>query len=378
MYQGFYKRTMLTIECAYGSTKPDTDTLSCLSSPLTLAQITITNCFDNSGEGLKSYRDSLDPIKMMALGYLSANNSAKSGDKLADYSLYQFAFQQFFQSSVRARQGNVLDQALSVILKTNGWTTYEKKQHTTQLKALNIIPTSKHDIDVFGSHNHKHIIIQIRSRDDTGGTTAKGSLVDLLRDIQRTGKIPNEPLSYIVYVWEGLNEQQRESLITRIEASLSLSPQQRQNLSSRNSIDYISNISLKVVYGSKELFSTLRDIFSVNIDETKYVAFLELLGSWDDLWLSHAMATLELEKLVVAGKTNFSILNELLKQLNIHIGSNHLKDYRNASIDIASRIAPHWKKESIPFSSPGDQLNYIRDLVLLRMAYSSLRGFLVD
>ena len=48
----------------------------------------------------------------------------------------------------------------------------------------------------------KTLIIQLRSRDDTGGTTAKGSLVDFLRELLRQN---SSDVLYLVCVWDPRN-----------------------------------------------------------------------------------------------------------------------------------------------------------------------------
>jgi len=115
MENKFYSRTILILEELKDERflKPFILTLK---SPLGLAKRVICEAFTKSSEQLKEYREHLDPIKRMVLGLSSAESNADKGDYLANYTLYQFAFQQFFQSSLRARQGNVLDEALSRIL----------------------------------------------------------------------------------------------------------------------------------------------------------------------------------------------------------------------------------------------------------------------
>jgi len=366
----FYERTILTLEALKNNDL--LKYISILQSPLKLSWKIICQSFSNSGEGLMSYLDNLDSIKRMALGLSSAERSAKSGDKLANYGLYQYAFHQFFQSSVRARQGNVLDKALSQALEDNGMATYPKKSHIDVLEELSIQTTESHDIDVFGSLENKYLIVQIRSRDDTGGTTAKGSLVDLVRDISRTRKFPNKNLTYLIYIWEPLKKQQRKSLINRISDSLRLDQEERSVLDNGQALSYGSNIDLQVVYGANELFEALKSLFSLSIDIEEYAKLIDMLGQWDDLWLSYSLATLELENMLATGISNFGILIHLLKQENIEIKRRDLSCYRESSCGIAQKLIPVWKQDSIIFSSPSDQFNYIRDLVLLKMAHLAI------
>lgn len=373
MTSEFYDRTILTLEALRESEILSNDLLSILGSPLKLARSTILQSFDESGRQLQRYRDKLDSIKRMALGLSSAERSSVQGDKLASYGLYLYGFQQYFQSSIRARQGNVLDKALSKILKDNGINTYPKASHKKVQKELGIQTSAEHDVDVLGSLEEKYLIVQIRSRDDTGGTTAKGSLVELVRDISQTRRFPNKPLTYFIYVWEPLNRQQRESLINRIGDALELSESDKLVLSKGQTFGYGSNIDLKVVYGADELFEAVKSVFSVDVDAGKYAKLIDMLGQWDDLWLSYTLASLELENLCVIGITNFTILDELLKRHKISIKGEDLLDYRESSIKLAQKLAPAWNKDSICFRALSDQLNYVRDIVLLKMSYIALK-----
>lgn len=372
MVAKFYDRTILTLEVLKGGQFVSPHLLAILKSPLELAQAIIRACFVESGNGLLSYRSNLDSIKFMALGLSSADKSALRGDSLANYGVYQYAFHQYFQSSIRARQGHVLDKALGHVLKNNGFITYQKNQHKKVLNQLGIQLSGRHDIDVFGSRQNRYLVAQIRSRDDTGGTTAKGSLVDLVRDIKGTLKFPSKPVDYFVYIWEPLNRQQRGSLISRIGDALDLSESQRAVLSSGQSLNYGTNINLRVVYGSKEIFRAIKSAYSVSIDVKSYNALVKQLGQWDDLWLAYTVATLELENLLTTGSTNFGTLQELLKKERISIGRPQLLNYKRNSCGIAQKLVLVWQKDSIPLSTPADQVNYIRDIVLLNMAFIAL------
>ncbi len=115
MENKFYDRTILMLEELKKEEllKPF---ILILGSPIRLANQITCEAFSKSSEQLKNYRERIDPIKRIVLGLTSAEESANKGDYLANYTLYQFAFQQFFQSSFRARQGTVLDKALNKIL----------------------------------------------------------------------------------------------------------------------------------------------------------------------------------------------------------------------------------------------------------------------
>ena len=372
MEAGFYSRELLILEATIQSTKLKEHVFSILGSPLDLAKKIIEQCFSQENEGIKSYRENLDSIKRMALGLSSAERSAEDGDKLASYSVYQYSFQQFFQSSIRARQGHVLDRALTRILEENGIKSYTKLEHEEVLKEIGIQTSARHDIDVLGSVDQNYLLIQIRSRDDTGGTTAKGSLVELIRDVGQTRKYPNRRLLYVIYIWEPLNRQQRESLISRVRDSLQLNEDEVKILREGNTLSYGTNLDLKLVYGPAELFESLQQFFSKGVDVEGYSRLMEMLSEWDDLWLSYALATLELENKISSGVSNFEVLEEVMKEQGIEIQDTDIKDYRKRSCEIAEQLLRSWRKDTICFSAPADQLNYIRDLVLLKIAHKAI------
>lgn len=366
MENKFYNRTILMLEELKKEEllKPF---ILILGSPIRLANQITCEAFSKSSEQLKNYRERIDPIKRIVLGLTSAEESAAKGDYLANYTLYQFAFQQFFQSSFRARQGTVLDKALNKILRDNGIDIFPKPDHKEKLKDLGIETTAKHDIDVFGSKGTNYLVIQIRSRDDTGGTTAKGSLIELIEDIENTNKFPQKPLIYLIYIWEPLDKQQRQALINKVGSALNLSDKQKGTLESGGVLSIGHNIRLGVMYGASELFETVSSLIGIKVDVERYAEVLKTLSHWDDLWLAFATITLELENLIAKGVTNFSILDRLLREEGIRIGKKELLNYRQSSSDMAQKLALSWKENTIPFASPSGQMNYIRDLILLKM-----------
>src|SRR3989338_2505603 len=78
------------------------------------------------------------------------------------------------------------------------------------------------DMDVMGCNSKKEkiIVVQLRSRDDTGVTTAKGSLVDMLRGVLRMNKRSTKEILYLVAVWDERNLQQKNSTIVKMYSSL--------------------------------------------------------------------------------------------------------------------------------------------------------------
>ena len=175
-----------------------------LKSPLELASDVIKLLFEENFEEL---RDDLDEIKQFVAGIEKAQKLS-SNYTLASYYSSMFAFHQYFHSSFRARQGKVLEKMIQNILKQYGQCDEVPDSNKVRLSILceifEVEELKKLDIDVMGvsAKNKKTIAIQLRSRDDTGGTTAKGSLVDFLRELLRLNKIPQNDILYLVCIWD--------------------------------------------------------------------------------------------------------------------------------------------------------------------------------
>lgn len=350
--------------------------LKILESPLGLAKILVCLSFTPNSEGLLTVREKLDSIKRMAAGLASAEEKEDYG--IAKYATYLFAFQQFFHSSYRARQGNVLEAAVRRILLDSGSTAYAKRSHSDILEGhLRVATRSGHDVDVLASNKEdQYLIVQIRSRDDTGGTTAKGSLTELLRDILREGIRVAFPLLYVIYVWEPLERNQKQSLISKTLGQLQGlvdTHDFRSKLDQGVPVAVDEDLNLQLAYGSEE-FSDILVAFTKNPelrDNVRHV--LELTRRWDDLWLSYAIASLELENLVINGMSNFQVLDDKLRSTGITITDGDLIDYAETSKKYAYEIITTWTEDTLPVSSPADQLNYIRDLVLMKMIMLRIR-----
>ena len=143
-----------------------------LKSPLGLASDVIKRLFEGRFEELK---DDLDEIKQFAAGIDKAQKLS-AGYALASYYPSMFAFHQYFHSSFRARQGKVLEKMIQNILKQYAQCDQVPVRNIDRLSIVCEIfgvaefPTL--DIDAMGtsSTDKKTIAIQLRSRDDTGGT----------------------------------------------------------------------------------------------------------------------------------------------------------------------------------------------------------------
>lgn len=350
-------------------------------SPLDLVKDLIKSCFTyDPNQGLLKHERELDAIKKRVAGIARSHDLASSY-KIAKYSPYLFAFQQFFHSSYRARQGGVLEAVVYYSLKSSNVNPLKKtKEKKERLKQLFGIQTKVgYDIDVFAERADHHLLIgQIRSTDVTGGTTAKGSLVDLLRFILREKSL-NPYTRYLIVVWEPLERQQKPSLINKIWDSLRSEVGEDNEAGFKEQIDDgwqipDTNIVVKLIYGIDELGEELNNFAKNEAAESKLKSLWESIQRWDDLWLTYAIASLELENLVFHGFTNFQILDKKLEELGIAISDNDIGNYKERSKEMADQIAKEWKESTLPVSVPAEMLNYLRDLVLLKMINKKVNG----
>lgn len=350
------------------------ETKDIFESPLGLVIELVRACFSvGPDQGLLKFEKALDDIKKRAAGITRAHDL--SSYKIAEYSRYLFAFQQFFHSSYRARQGDVLESVIYYSLKAaNANPAKEKREKKSLVKtSCGIQGKLRYDIDFCASKSAKLLVGQIRSTDVTGGTTAKGSLVDLLRFILRA-KQSDPVISYIILVWEPLERQQKSSLINKIWDSL------RSEIGAENEDDFKAHvdngwqipgtrISVRLIYGIDNLGDALNDFAENTIAKSKLLALWDSIQKWDDLWLSYAIASLELENVIFKGYSNFQVLDKKLNELGITISGEDIRNYKASSISIAEKIAREWTEATLPVATPADILNYLRDLVLLKMIH---------
>jgi hypothetical protein len=343
-----------------------------LESPLGLAQELVAMSFHRGPPpGLTLAQRELDDIKRFAAGLSSAEKHA-STYKIAGYSVYAFSLQQFFASSYRARQGNVLERALDATLSDGGLKVWSKSEHKKVLKNdLGFLTKSAHDVDVLAKNrSDEYLLVQVRSRDDTGGTTAKGSLVELLADLLRSKSTPRRPILYLLFVWESLEGNQKVSLVTKVLANLSsmiATTGLKEPLLRGEPVVVTPEIRLQLAYGTTEASNVIGE-FAANPKVNELLAkVLEM--TWDDLWLSFGLASLELERLVMSGKSNFDLLEEKLTANGIAISDTDLRRYMDSSERIAQQLLPFWKEDTLPVRAPADALTYVRDLVLLKMIH---------
>jgi len=348
-------------------------------SPLNLAKELVKACFENDpNQGLLKYESELDAIKKRAAGITRAHNL--SSYKIAEYSPYLFAFQQFFHSSYRARQGEVLEAVAYYSLESaNANPTKEKGERRRLAKtSFNIRGNVGYDVDFFASKSSKILLGQIRSTDVTGGTTAKGSLVDLLRFIIREKRL--DPVThYVIVVWEPLQRQQKSSLIGKIWDSLRSEIGTENETAFKEQIDDgwqipDTNISVRLIYGIEEFGDELNDFAENETAKAKLLSLWESIQKWDDLWLTYAIASLELENLIFRRYSNFQVLDRKLNELGLAISNDDIRNYKVSSVSIAEKIAREWTENTLPVTAPADILNYLRDIVLLKMINMKVLG----
>ncbi|GAB4481257.1 MAG: hypothetical protein OHK0057_35720 [Thermoflexibacter sp.] len=301
--------------------------------------------------------------------------------KLAQYYPHMFAFHQFFQSSYRARQGKVLEEMIKNILENyaNCEEVPDKVVRMQEIISQSFDTTIQNlDIDVMGlnSSDDKIILLQLRSRDDTGGTTAKGSLVDLLRSLLRLNILPDKKLLYLICVWDERNSQQKNSTVVKMYSSLKdyieNEKEFKENISS--GYDLNDKITLKLAYGTDEISNAL---YEWTETEDKNILHgikdvVELIENWDDLWVSYSVANIELEINKTKEISNIEILNQKLEKVGFEINFDNYQTICNSVDKIVNKILPIWTEDSIPFASISDKAHYIRDLIFLKVIYSNL------
>lgn len=364
-----------------------------LRSPLGLVVKLVEALFEKDlRRGLLRYKDQLDAIKKRAAG-LARAELLGNDYSVARYSVYTFAFQQFFHSSYRARQGIVLEKVVEAVLESTGLFRVIKGAKNKEITIRRFykidLPANEKlpDIDVLalGEKDNVYGIVfmfQTRSTDVTGGTTAKGSLVDLLTYILKYGE-GGRNTRYILVVWEPGLSAQKHSLINKVWDRLS--PFIGQQLSREKFTRSIekgvqipnTRIILRLVYGIDELAKVLAEYTSNGEIGEILRDTWDALMNWDDLWLSYAIASLEIENIVIRNTSNPLLLEEYMKKAGVSLSASHLANYADSSVAIAQRIIPLWDKDTLPVKTPSDMANYIRDLVLLKMIHYGLRKGLV-
>ncbi len=350
-----------------------------LKSPLGLAAKIVEFLFQDK---LHELKDDLDEIKQFVAG-IKRSEILADHYSLASYYPYMFAFHQFVHSSFRARQGKVLEQVIQGILTQYSKCDSVPDKNPERLMILNQIfetdELSNLDIDVMASdlRNKKTLAIQIRSRDDTGGTTAKASLVELLRELLRTNKVPVNKLLYLVCVWDPRDAQQKNSTVRKMYSSLKDFVDinsEAFNAIVNTKVKLKENIFLQIAYGTDEianaLFEWIGDKNTAVLNAISIV--VDLVSDWDDLWVAYTIASLELEVTEFYRMSNINLINEKYEKIGIDFNFGSYQDLTDSIDNIVQQIIPFWIEDSIPLKSLSDKAQYIRDLLFLKAYYEKL------
>ncbi len=351
-----------------------------LKSPLGLAADIIYALFEDR---LVSKKDELDKIKMFAAG-ISRSEKLGSNYSLAKYYPYMFSFQQFFHSSFRARQGKVLEEMIKNILEnyTDCNEVPKKVDRMQEILRQSFASSTitSLDIDAMGINNKKNkiVVIQLRSRDDTGGTTAKSSLVELLRSLMRLENLPKEELLYLICIWDERNSQQKQSTITKIYSSLQdyIPDENKFRQEIIQGYELNSKIKLKLAYGTDEISRSLFEWTGTNQESilTAIQQIIDFVENWDDLWVTYSISNIELELNSFQEISNITLLNQKINEINAKFDFSYYEKLKTSIDEITNQILPIWREKTIPLASLSDKAHYVRDLVFLKACYSKIRN----
>lgn len=299
------------------------------------------------------------------------------------FTLIFFAFHQFFHSSYRARQGKVLEEIIKAVIRLvdDDFEVADLAKDKIELISRAFLGyNSKLDLDVVAANQNDVLAIQIRSRDDTGGTTAKGSLVDALRKMLSYEENLSGKITYLIGIWDIINSSQRQITKDKIFASL----ERAINVSRAEFIENIENgialsnsVFVKMCYGLDalivEIQSWIGKNYVLDIDFVKEQ--IELLKLSDDLWLSYLVSSLELENLELNRLDNITYLKKLLSEEDYETeGFVSSEQYLHLADELVQRILPKWKEKLtfLNLNSPAEMVCYMRDLILLKFIYDKI------
>ncbi len=351
-----------------------------LKSPLGLAYNLVQHLFENKFNQIK---DNLDTIKQFVAGIERTEHLEEY--QLARYYPHFFAYHQYFHSSYRARQGKVLEALLSdwiSIANPKLKVARSKKETYDLLKSVLPDYKSKLDLDVVVANSDAILCVQLRSRDDTGGTTAKSSLVQATRYMMRQSNIaPDSHIHYVVGIWDIRTRQQEMSTKKKWYQDLE---QDLQDLFIDEATFYAQvsqgivlrpYLTLQLCYGYQDLAQVISE-WANGLDINLLNKQITLIGESDDLWLAYLVAHLELESIELYGQNNIMMLNEALtkqdyspkKLKELQTSQEHI-DFAN---DLAQKIATEWRADFPFLHTLSEKIIYIRDLILLKFVYDSL------
>jgi len=372
----FQERFLLTLD-----SDPNSELIrSVLKSPLGLSHKIVKYLFDDKFDEI---RENLDNIKEFVAGVSRAEILGKDY-LLARFYPYLFAFHQFFHSSYRARQGKTLEEFIKEVLRETNPQLIVPDDLATKISTMAKVfkdYNSKRDIDVVVQNNSKIMAVQLRSRDDTGGTTAKSSLVEAFRTMMYLPKIKGKTLFYHIGIWEEINSNQKNITKSKIYDSLAhqLTP---LKITKENFIANIEkgiiikpDIFLKLSYGTTNILKSIQTWLGnpPNLKDSAIKDMIKRLENWDDLWLAYAIASIEIETQKIKGFNNIKYLNELLKKFEYDTSKFKKSDeFVKLADELALKVIPLWEQASIPLNSPSDKVHYIRDLILLNFIFLKL------
>lgn len=344
-----------------------------LKSPLDLASDITTYLFEEKFAELK---DNLDVIKQFMAGIKRAEQ-VSANYSLASYFPSMFAFHQKVHSSFRARQGKALEKIIHYTLQQYSRCDNVPDKNTVRLSILSDIfevdELPELDIDAMASDSKskKTLVIQLRSRDDTGGTTAKESLVNLLRELLRLNKVPQNNILYLVCIWDPRNSQQKNSTVKKMFSSLKDHidvTEEDFHAIVKSKVRLRENIFLKMAYGTDEITTSLFEWIDDKNEEVldSISTFVNLVNDWDDLWIAYTIASLELEVASFSGKSNIQLLNERYGKIEPNFNYASYQTLTDSIDEIVQHIIPLWTEDSIPLKTLSEKAQYIRDLLFLK------------
>jgi len=326
-----------------------------------------------------NFRSELDVIKGFVAG--TARATALAQYPVASYHLTMYSFQQWFHSSYRARQGKVLENILrKILLRYTRFQDVPENSQKTRHKLHQLLGLRsgilRGDVDVCGiDHEAKRILaIQLRSRDDTGGTTAKSSLVESLQQILRA--YPDQvyyELLYLVAVWDERNSQQRSSTVRKFYQALQdhtdLREADFERLGTR--LFLRRGIYLQLAYGTAEMLRAIHEWDGhSNRDILKGASeVIEEIQNWDDLWLAYAIASMEVHVQVFRGCSNATLLVRKIRELQLEITPYPPQELQKSISYALDKLIHEWREDTLPVRSLADQILYLRDLLLLYAIY---------
>lgn len=368
----FQERFLLTLD-----SDPTSELIrSVLKSPLGLSHEIIRCLFENNFDKI---RKELDSIKEFVAGVTRAEKLGKEYT-LARFYPSLFAFHQFFHSSYRARQGKTLEEFIKEVLRETDSSVKVPDKINDKIDILASVfkgYNSRGDIDVVAQSKTKVMAVQLRSNVNTGGTTAKSSLVEVFRKVLSLPKRRASSLFYHIGVWE---EEGNQKTITKTKIYDTLEHYLTPLNISREK--FISNIEkgiiikkdlfLKLSFGTTEILKSIKWWLGnpENLKDSAIKDMVVRLENWDDLWLSYAIASIELEMQNIKDFNNVEYLKKILSEIKYDTNKfTKSEEYVNLANELASKIIPLWKQPSIPLDSPSDKVHYIRDLILLKLIF---------